>query len=141
VVWGSDAHSTNKDNPVELGARPVVELLKVSARSSPNSVAGAIAGILRERGRVDVQVIGAGALNQAVKAVAIARSFTADEGIDPVCIPAFRDIEIAGEGRTAICLTIEDRNRARAGAAAAREAGAARKASEAAEEHQESQSG
>jgi stage V sporulation protein S len=92
-------------------AGPPVDLLKVSARSSPNSVAGAIAGILRERGHVDVQVIGAGALNQAVKAVAIARSFTSDEGIDPICIPAFRDIEIGGEGRTAICLTIEDRNR------------------------------
>jgi stage V sporulation protein S len=86
-------------------------LLKVSARSSPNAVAGAIAGVLRERGHVDVQVIGAGALNQAIKAVAIARSFTADEGIDPVCIPSFRDIDIGGEGRTAICLTIEDRNR------------------------------
>ena len=97
---------------MEQGARPV-ELLKVSARSSPNSVAGAIAGILRERGRVDVQVIGAGALNQAVKAIAIARSFVADDQIDPVCIPAFRDIEIGGEGRTAICLTIEDRNIAR----------------------------
>jgi stage V sporulation protein S len=90
-----------------------VELLKVSARSSPNSVAGAIAGILRERGHVDVQVIGAGALNQAVKAIAIARSFVSEDGIDPVCIPAFRDIEIGGEGRTAICLTIEDRNKAR----------------------------
>lgn len=90
-----------------------MELLKVSAKSSPNAVAGAIAGILRERGRVDVQVIGAGALNQAVKAIAIARSFVAEEGIDPVCIPAFKDIDIGGEGRTAICLSVEDRARTR----------------------------
>lgn len=96
-----------------------MELLKVSAKSSPNSVAGAIAGILRERGQVDVQVIGAGALNQAVKAIAIARSFVAEEGIDPVCIPAFKDIDIGGEGRTAICLTVLDRNRASAAAPAA----------------------
>jgi stage V sporulation protein S len=88
-----------------------MDLLKVSARSSPNSVAGAIAGILRERGHVIVQVIGAGALNQAVKAIAIARSFVADDGIDPVCIPAFQDVDIEGESRTAMRLTIEDRNR------------------------------
>jgi stage V sporulation protein S len=88
-----------------------MDLLKVSARSSPNSVAGAIAGILRERGEVSVQVIGAGALNQAVKAIAIARSFVADEGIDPVCIPSFQDIDIEGESRTAMRIFIEDRNR------------------------------
>lgn len=87
-----------------------MDLLKVSAKSSPNAVAGAIAGILRERRHVDVQVIGAGALNQAVKAIAIARSFVAEDGIDPVCIPAFKDIEIAGEGRTAILLSVEDRS-------------------------------
>lgn len=84
-------------------------LLRVSAKSSPNSVAGAIAGILRESGRVDVQVIGAGALNQAVKAIAIARSYVAEDGIDPICIPSFQDIEIGGEGRTAIRLKVEDR--------------------------------
>lgn len=92
-----------------MSGGPPVELLKVSAKSSPNAVAGAIAGILRERGHVDVQVIGAGALNQAIKAVAIARSFVLEDGIDPVCIPAFKDIDIEGEGRTAICLSVEDR--------------------------------
>lgn len=92
-----------------------MELLKVSAKSSPNAVAGAIAGILRERGHVDVQVIGAGALNQAVKAIAIARSFVAEDGIDPVCVPAFKDIDIGGESRTAICLSVEDRNQIRTG--------------------------
>ncbi len=86
-----------------------VDLLKVSAWSNPKSVAGAIAGVLRERGHVDVQVIGAAALNQAVKAIAISRSYVAAEGLDPICIPAFQDIEIGGEGRTAIRIHVEDR--------------------------------
>lgn len=86
-----------------------VDLLKVSAWSNPKSVAGAIAGVLRERGFVDVQVIGAAALNQAVKAIAISRSYVAAEGIDPICVPAFQDIEIGGEGRTAIRIHVEDR--------------------------------
>lgn len=87
-----------------------VDLLKVSAWSNPKAVAGAIAGVLRERGNVDVQVIGAAALNQAIKAVAISRSYVAAEGLDPICIPAFTNIEIGGEDRTAIRLHIEDRS-------------------------------
>jgi len=94
----------------------VVEL-KVSSKSNPNSVAGAVAGAVRERGSVDVQVIGAGALNQAIKAVAIARGFLASSEIDLVCVPSFADIEIDGEGRTAIRLSVHDRQR---GAAAPR---------------------
>jgi stage V sporulation protein S len=86
-----------------------VELLKVSAWSNPKAVAGAIAGVLRERGYVDVQVIGAAALNQAVKAIAISRSYTADEGIDPIAIPGFTTIDINGENRTAIRIRVEDR--------------------------------
>lgn len=82
----------------------------MSAWSNPKAVAGAIAGVLRERGEVDVQVIGAAALNQAVKAIAIARSYVAGEGLDPICIPSFQDIEINGEGRTAIRLRVEDRS-------------------------------
>src|SRR5690554_7265134 len=69
-----------------------MEILKVSAKSNPNSVAGALAGVLRERGAAEIQAIGAGALNQAVKAVAIARGFVAPSGIDLICIPAFTDI-------------------------------------------------
>jgi stage V sporulation protein S len=87
-----------------------MDVLKVSAKSNPNACAGAIAGILREQGLVCIQVIGAGALNQAVKAIAIARAFVEDEGIDPVCIPTFYDVDIAGESRTAIRLQVEDRN-------------------------------
>ena len=90
-----------------LGAR--VEVLKVSSRSNPNSVAGAMAGVVRQSGAVEVQVIGAGALNQAVKAIAIARGYVAPSGIELICIPTFQDIEIDGESRTAIRLAIEDR--------------------------------
>ncbi|MGM0651445.1 MAG: stage V sporulation protein S [Bacillota bacterium] len=79
-----------------------MQVLKVSAKSNPNSVAGALAGTIRENGKAEMQTIGAGALNQAVKAVAIARGFVAPAGIDLVCIPAFISIEIDGEERTAI---------------------------------------
>jgi stage V sporulation protein S len=89
----------------ELG----MEILKVSAKSNPNSVAGALAGVLRERGAAELQAIGAGALNQAVKAVAIARGFVAPSGVDLICIPAFTDIKIDGEERTAIKLIVEPR--------------------------------
>src|SRR3954452_17484452 len=87
------------------------EVLKVSSRSTPNSVAGAMAGVIRSSGAVEVQVVGAGALNQAVKALAIARGYVAPAGIDLVCVPTFADIEIDGERRTAIRLSIEDRSR------------------------------
>lgn len=87
----------------------VMEVLKVSAKSVPNSVAGALANVVRERGKAEMQAIGAGALNQAVKAVAIARGFVAPSGIDLICIPAFTDIMIDEEERTAIKLIIEPR--------------------------------
>ena len=80
-----------------------MEILKVSSHSSPNSVAGAIAGVIREKKMVEVQAVGAGAANQAVKAIAIAR------GVDLVCIPAFANILIDGEERTAIKLICEER--------------------------------
>ena len=92
----------------------MVEVLKVSSRSNPNSVAGALAGVVRQAGVVEVQVVGAGALNQAIKAVAIARGFVAPSNIDLVCVPTFADIEIDGQGRTAIRLTVEDRHRRQA---------------------------
>ena len=87
-----------------------MEVLKVSAKSNPNSVAGALAGVLREKGGgAEIQAIGAGALNQAIKAIAIARGFVAPGGVDLICIPAFTDILIDGEERTAIKLIIEPR--------------------------------
>jgi stage V sporulation protein S len=85
------------------------EVLKVSARSRPSAVAGAIAGVVRECGRAEVQAIGAGATNQAVKAVAIARDYLRETGIEAVCLPAFIDVTIENEDRTAIRLVIEPR--------------------------------
>lgn len=86
-----------------------MEVLKVAARSNPNSVAGALAGVLREKGGVEIQAVGAAALNQAIKAVAIARGFVSPNGLDIVCIPAFADIQIEGQERTAMKLIIESR--------------------------------
>ena len=86
-----------------------MEVLKVSSKSNPNSVAGALANAFRERGLVEIQAIGAGALNQAVKAVAIARGFVAPSGVDLVCIPAFAEVEVEGEDRTGIKLIVESR--------------------------------
>lgn len=86
-----------------------MEVFKVSAKSNPSSVAGALAGALREKGRAELQAIGAGAINQAVKAIAIARGYVAPGGMDLICIPAFIDISIDGEERTAIRLIVEPR--------------------------------
>ncbi|GKX66326.1 stage V sporulation protein S [Inconstantimicrobium mannanitabidum] len=86
-----------------------MEVLKVSTKSNPNSVAGALAAIIKEKNIVEIQAVGAGAINQAVKAIAIARGFVAPSGKDIVCIPAFTDIEIDGEERTAIKLIIQPR--------------------------------
>jgi stage V sporulation protein S len=85
----------------------VVEILKVSSKSNPNSVAGALAGVVRGAGAVEIQVVGAGALNQAIKAIAIARGYVTSSGLDLICRPTFADIEIDGEGRTAIRLHVE----------------------------------
>ena len=84
-----------------------MEILKVSSKSNPNSVAGALANVYREKGTVEIQAVGAGALNQAIKAVAIARGFVAPSGKNLVCIPALSDIAIDGEERTAIKLIVE----------------------------------
>ncbi len=85
------------------------EVLKVSATSKPKAVAGALAAVLRERGKVEMQAVGAGAVNQSVKAIAIARGFVAPNGIDLVAIPAFTKVEIEGEERTAIRFLVEAR--------------------------------
>ena len=84
-----------------------MEVLKISSKSNPNSVAGAIAGLVKESNKAEMQAIGAGALNQAVKAVAIARGFVAPSGKNLVCTPAFIDISIDGEERTALKLIVE----------------------------------
>ena len=81
-----------------------MEVLKISSKSNPNSVAGAIAGLVKESNKAEMQAIGAGALNQAVKAVAIARGFVAPSGV-----PAFAEVEVEGEDRTGIKLIVESR--------------------------------
>ncbi len=86
-----------------------MDVLRVAAKSNPNSVAGALAGVIREKGKAEMQTIGAGSLNQAIKAIAIARGFVASGGIDLVCIPAFVDIQINGEERTAIKIIVGPR--------------------------------
>lgn len=87
----------------------MADIIRVAAQSRSTAVAGAIAGVVREHGRAEVQAIGAGAVNQAVKAVAIARGFLALDGLDVVCLPAFTDVEIGGQERTAIRITVEPR--------------------------------
>jgi stage V sporulation protein S len=86
-----------------------MDVLKVSTKSNPNSVAGALAAIIKEKNIAEMQAVGAGAINQAVKAIAIARGFIAPSGKDIVCIPAFTDIVIDGEERTAIKLIVQPR--------------------------------
>ena len=86
-----------------------MEVLKVSSKSKPNSVAGALANAFREKQNVEIQAIGAGSLNQAIKAIAIARGYVAPTGKDLICVPAFSDIVIDGEERTAIKLIVETR--------------------------------
>ena len=86
-----------------------MDVLKVSSRSIPNLVAGAIAGVIREKDAVEIQAVGAGAINQAVKAVAIARGYLAPAGMDIICTPSFVNIEINEVERTAIKLVIETR--------------------------------
>lgn len=86
-----------------------MEVLKISSKSNPNSVAGAIAGLVKESERAEMQAIGAGALNQAIKAVAIARGFVAPSGVDLVCVPAFTEVQVEGEERTGIKIVVECR--------------------------------
>lgn len=82
-------------------------VLKVSSKSNPNSVAGAIAGGLQENKKVELQAIGAGAVNQCVKAIAVARSYVAASGIDLVCVPAFCEVQVENESRTGMKFKIK----------------------------------
>ena len=85
----------------------MVDIIKVSAKSRSTSVAGAIAGVIREHKRAEVQAIGAGAVNQAVKAIAIARGYLERDGLDIGCVPTFVEVDVGGEERTAVKLTVE----------------------------------
>ena len=88
-----------------------MDILRVSANSSPNSVAGAIASVIRSNGQAEIQSVGAGAVNQAVKSIAVARGYLAAVGLDLVCFPEFSSVDINGEMRTArkfVCFALSD---------------------------------
>jgi len=101
--------AAGQESGARVEGRKTALTLKVSATSKPKSVAGALAAVLRETGSAEVQAIGAGAVNQAVKAIAITRGYVAPNGIDLVTIPAFSEIDIDGEERTAIRFMVEER--------------------------------
>ncbi|HEX9332277.1 MAG TPA: stage V sporulation protein S [Anaerolineales bacterium] len=86
-----------------------MDIIKVSANSRTSAVAGAIAGVVREHKRAEVQAIGAGAVNQAVKALVLATGYLKNDGIDVTCVPEFADVQIDDKVRTAIKLVIEPR--------------------------------
>lgn len=86
-----------------------MSVIKVSARSRTASVAGAIAGVVREAGRAEVQAIGAGAVNQSIKAIAIASGYLAEENVNVVCIPSFVEVDIDDQERTAVRILVEPR--------------------------------
>ncbi|MBC5815968.1 MAG: stage V sporulation protein S [Candidatus Eremiobacteraeota bacterium] len=90
--------------PAKIQVTPGI--LKVSAKSNPNSVAGALAAVLRERENAELQAVGAGAINQAIKAVAIARTYLKASNMELVCVPSFIDVEISGNERTGISLAV-----------------------------------
>ena len=91
------------------GANKKADVIKVSATSRSTAVAGAIAGVMREHHFAEVQAIGAGAVNQAVKALAIARGYLDGDGIDIICTPQFMEVDIDGQERTAVRFTVEPR--------------------------------
>ena len=86
-----------------------MDIIKVAATSRSTAVAGAIAGVMREKGQVDVQAIGAGAVNQAIKAVCIARVYLEEDGIDIICVPMFVEVQIDDQERTAVRLCVQKR--------------------------------
>jgi stage V sporulation protein S len=87
--------------------RAPIEVLKTAATSKPASVAGAIAGVIRSQGRVEIHAIGAAAVNQAIKAIAISRGYLTPGGLELVCIPSFVDLSLDGQERTGIRLLVE----------------------------------
>jgi stage V sporulation protein S len=97
------------ENTPGLDVRPVVNLIKVSGTSRTSAVAGAIAGVVRDHNRADIQAIGASAINQATKAMILARGYLLQDGINVVCIPEFVDVEIDGKVRTAVKFAVEPR--------------------------------
>ena len=85
-----------------------MEILKISSKSNPNSVAGALASLLRDQKKAELQAVGAGAVNQAVKSIAIARGYVAPMGIDLICVPAFVSVDIEGADRTGMRFIVKE---------------------------------
>jgi len=93
----------------QAGGNVPMQMFKVATKSSPKAVAGAIASVIQKEGAVELRAVGAGAVNQAVKAIAIARGFAAPRGINLICVPGFLEVDIEGEQRTAIRFRVEPR--------------------------------
>ena len=104
-------HETEPEEFVDTYDAPSghADIIKVSAKSRSTAVAGAIAAVIREHRFAEVQAIGAGAVNQAVKALAIARGYLTGDGIDIVCVPYFTEVDIDGQERTAVRFSVEPR--------------------------------
>lgn len=100
---------SNADVTSNAGKSGKPDVIKVSAKSRSTAVAGAIAAVIREHRYAEVQAIGAGAVNQAVKALAIARGYLEGDQIDIVCIPYFTEVDIEGQERTAVRFVVEPR--------------------------------
>ena len=101
--------SVRKLDQTHIEGGTAMDIIKVSAKSRSTAVAGAIASVVREQGRAEAQAIGAGAVNQAIKAVAIARGYLALDNLDVICIPAFVEVTIEGQEGTALKFTVEPR--------------------------------
>ena len=86
-----------------------MEILKISTKSKPSSIAGALANAFKVRDVVEMQTVGAGAINQGIKGIAIARGYVAPSGYDLVCTPAFSSVDVDGESKTAMKLIVEIR--------------------------------
>lgn len=108
VPANNHAQAASSQHPFQGDKRPM-DIIKVSANSRSTSVAGAIAGVIREKHTAEVQAIGASAVNQAIKAIAIARGYLEQDEVDITCTPSFAEVEIDGQERTAVRLSIETR--------------------------------
>jgi len=103
----NEAHDSTYEPILDDPTHP--DIIKVSARSRSTAVAGAIAGVIRQHAFAEVQAIGAGAVNQAVKALAIARGYLEQDHLDIVCMPYFTEVDIEGNERTAVRFRVESR--------------------------------
>ncbi len=96
-----------EDVSILINELKTLNIIKVSARSRTAAVAGAIAGVMRESNHAEVQAIGAGAVNQAVKAIVIAKGYLAEEDVHIICIPSFVEVDIDDQERTAVRFVVE----------------------------------